>query len=218
MKKLFWMLVIIAGILAFSFQANATALPWIDFGSTLLWDSNTNTLTNNGASTWVPSVTYKNGVTPPFSFPPVDDLLFSSVSLNLSFDGDNTNDFLTITDMEDPSVIWLDAALDITQPMPNIMAGSPNPYMVKIKSMGLSGSPGSGSAAIDQFFASLDMSLMYPAALNLSWSGSSTNMGGGIYQINANGKVAPVPEPATLLLLGSGLMGVSLYARKRRQK
>lgn len=34
---------------------------------------------------------------------------------------------------------------------------------------------------------------------------------------SANATVAPVPEPGTLLLLGSGLVGLAWYGRKRKQ-
>ena len=53
-------------------------------------------------------------------------------------------------------------------------------------------------------------------------SGYSGTSGTGTYTINLTGTnfvdgAAPVPEPATLLLLGSGLVGVAARIRKRQK-
>lgn len=190
------------------------ALPWIDFGSTFIWDDGNKILTNDGPSTYVNSVTYMDGTTAiPFPWPPADGVLGSSVSLNLSFDGDNTNDFLTVTGM---GTTWLDADLEIMGAMPDPLSASPNPYKVKIESSGLVVGTGLGSRAIDEFFSRLDMTNLYPAELSFAWIGNSP-LGGNIYKINAAGKVNPVPEPGTMMLLGSGLAGIAVYARRRRK-
>ncbi len=42
------------------------------------------------------------------------------------------------------------------------------------------------------------------------------NLSGVASQITASLEVTPVPEPGTMLLLGSGLLGLAIYAKRRR--
>ncbi len=188
---------------------HATTLPWLDFGSNLIWDSNTNTLTNH-ASTYVNSVTYRNGATYPtipISFPLSDGVIFSPVSMSISFDGNNTNDFINIGS-------WLSASLNVTGPTPNPL--TPNQFIVNVSSAGMNVNTGAGSPWADEFDSTIDYSLLYPARLIINPFGSYIPLGGGRYKVNAPGKLAPVPEPGTLLLLGSGLMGVAFYRKRKK--
>jgi hypothetical protein len=211
------MLILLATIMIASFAAirDADALPWIDFGSTMVWDDVNKTLTNNGPLTYVNSVTYIDGSTAiPFPFPPSDPVLGSAVTFNLSFDGNNSNDWLMITGWGGET--WLDADIEILGAAPDPLSSTPNPYSMKIKTAGLVIGNGLGSQAIDELYARIDMMSPYAAGLNISWGGGATMIGNGLYTVNANGKISPVPEPGTIMLLGSGLFGVGYLVRKKK--
>ncbi|MBM2838873.1 MAG: hypothetical protein HW415_1498 [Deltaproteobacteria bacterium] len=54
---------------------------------------------------------------------------------------------------------------------------------------------------------------------NITWTIASTvntNEFTLNFTNNGNDGIAPVPEPSTLLLLGSGLLGIGLFSRKRK--
>jgi len=206
MKKLILCAILVVTAMLVTTNIHATTLPWLDFGSNMYWDSNTNTLSDGGLS-YVNSLTYRDGtIVPPPFFPPSDGILFNQVTFSISFDGSNSNDWINIGS-------YFYANLDVVGSPIDPLNSAPNPYVVNIASSGLLLDTGNGSQWADEMGDVLNLSLLYPARLNLAWLGSSTDLGNGLYQINANGKVAPIPEPGTLILFGLGLVGL-FYVRR----
>ena len=65
----------------------------------------------------------------------------------------------------------------------------------------------------NQLFFGISLSATEGYIERITWSVSSTADGYGLDDFSS---VAPVPEPATFILLGSGLAGLAFYRRKRK--
>jgi|Deesub1362A_J573_1020465.scaffolds.fasta_scaffold01017_8 hypothetical protein len=211
-------------ILVFSFSVApfVHALPWLDIGDNLLWDENNNVLFDGGLA-WVTSITYLDHTTvPPPFFPPPDPILYSNVRLYLTFNDDPTDDVFRIRQWSGGGwVNVLTADPVIVRKNINPLAGKPPYYNVFLDNIWIDPSLLASSKWAQEFnYVISHITNTYPAVLNITWGGGSFEFppGSGVYKINASVKLVPTPEPGTILLLGSGMMGVAYYVRWRRKK
>ncbi len=194
-----------------------TPTPWLDFGSSFSWDTSGGGSLYMDTSANVNSVTYNDGsiydisnyFAEMFSGSFSEPVFGAPVNMSLSFDGDNTNDTLSVAG-------WFTADVIITNPSFDPVNAIPNPFVAMLDNITYIG-PG-GSQWWNEFSATFPNSGPYDAQLRLSFSGYTDN-GDGTFDINGAGKVAPVPEPGTIALLGIGLAGlVGVGVRRKKAK
>ena len=205
MKKIVSILFVI--VAALMFATSAHALPWLDIGAPLLWNSNTNTLTNYYSSTQVYSASYLDGtsVAPPIS----DPVLGSNVELFITFDTVD-DDFIRVYNSGGD---WLYAKLDFIGPaVSNPFAG----FNMGLE-QGLQIDTSRGSRWASEFYSqTVNLTNIYPGLLNIYPTYDKNEITPGVWKINAPSKIVPTPEPGTILLLGAGLAGVGFYTRRRK--
>lgn len=122
------------------FYANTlqTTLPWLDFGSNLIWNSNTNTLSDGGLA-FVDSLIYRDGTGVPPPFPPspsTDPVIWLPVSLSISFSGNSGIGSVSIGS-------WFSADLTYSGPVVNPLGATPNPVIVNMSNISVTTGAGS---------------------------------------------------------------------------
>ena len=207
-KKLGLLGVAALSLFMFSTQALAAPFPWLDFMGNFssstpgVYDANflTDSLTDASST-----IRYKDG-TLGFTDPMYDLVFppFSVYGLDITLDFTVGSESLSIKSNTSGGVFTSDLEVD-----PNFDFVSPSGQITVLLMPGSSYS-GPSSQWYDEFSVA-SLSSPYDGQLILNFNTST----GGIQ--NISGKLAPVPEPGTIILLGSGLVGLAFYGRHRKK-
>jgi hypothetical protein len=163
-------------------------------------------ITNGGSSVWAPNSSFTGGTVTTSPSVVGDEL-----ALNGSYTGTNTISFSS--PVTDPLIaIWslgqpgLSASFNFIGITPTLEAGGPNSQYggssITVLANSVFGNEGNGVVQFTGTFSSL------------SWTNTFENYYSFTVGVNGSDTPAPVPEPMTMTLVGSGVVGMLLRRRR----
>ena len=195
----------------------ATPLPVLDYSGDYLYDLTTGILSSDGVT--VDKVTYVNGTSTKVDTA-TESIIGASVNITtgtfIGYDSAGDAFFNNGTfSISDSSGTYLSGDLVGIEVIPFGVPGTINPSFTGNLTNVVLGS-GLNSMFIDQLLPSINYYRDIAATrITLDIYSGNDSFALGDSSGNLQGKLAPVPEPSTLLLLGCGLCGFGVWIRRR---
>jgi len=226
MRNLIGLLIGVISLVVTAGTALAVSFPWLDYTGTIDISTDGAGATTLDQDIFALGGKYLDGST----FTPFDgldsisgkEILFGTPSIvlsgsNISSIGDTTFSIMDGLGSTAVAVFSADLVNIVYLPYTDDF-GVINPtYSANLQNVAVNNSIGSRwLSEIATVAALYDDQAATQMSITFGGDGLSELIQHGYGSVNINGKIAPVPEPGTMLLLGAGFLGLAIYGKRRK--
>ena len=222
MRNLIGLLIGVISLVVTAGTALAVSFPWLDYTGTIDISTDGAGATTLDQDIFALGGKYLDGST----FTPFDgldsisgkEILFGTPSIVLSGSNISSIGDTTFSIMDGSTAVFSADLVNIVYLPINDNFGNINPsYSGNLQNVSVNNTIGSRwLSEIATVAALYDDQAATQMSITFGGDGLSELIQHGYGSVNINGKIAPVPEPGTMLLLGAGFLGLAIYGKRRK--